>query len=256
LGRGVIFAPAKWLGGVACPPETFRNYVERNLSRDLPEIALTEAHDNPLYIAASGPTLRETHLGLEGKDNIWALNNAHDYLLRQGIAPTFGVAHAPEYQVLDYFKDVREGSQYLFASCTHPDLIDYVLDKGGKVTLWNSDCPEDWGVDFRGRSTIFGGGTIGLRSLDLAWVLGYRDVHLLGLDACISDDGRIGPDLPLYEDRRKDILVFMCNGRAFRALPGYARQVEDFGRTVRPLTGMSITMYGDGMLQWSQRGHS
>ena len=253
MGCHLISEPIKWLGGVACPPETFRNYVERNLARGLPEIALTKAHDQTLYIACSGPSLRDTHKELLGKPNVWALNSAHDYLIKNDIVPSHGVAQAPEHQVLDYFRKAGPGTEYLFASCTHPDLIDHVLSRNGKVTLWHSDCPEEWGVDFKGRNTIFGGGTIGLRSLDLAWVLGYRDVHVLGLDACISDDDRIGPETPLYADRRKDILTFISNGRAFRALPGYARQVEDFGRTIRPLTGMAVTLYGDGLMQWANR---
>jgi hypothetical protein len=227
--------------------------VQRNLARGLPEIALAKAHDHPLYIACSGPSLRETLHELVGKKTIWALNSAHDYLIRNGIMPTHGVAQAPEHQVLGYFNEIRPGVVYLLASCTHPDLVDRALEQGAQVVLWHSDCPEDWGVDFGSRNTIFGGGTVGLRSLDLAWVLGYRDVHVLGLDACISDDGRIGPDTPLYEDRRKDILTFLSRGRAFRALPGYARQVEDFGRTIRPLTGLAVTLYGDGLMQWANR---
>jgi hypothetical protein len=77
---------------------------------------------------------------------------------------------------------------------------------------------------------------------------------VFGLDACISEDGRIGADVPMYEDRKKDLCDFTINGRTFLALGSHARQVEDFGRTIRPLTGLAVTLYGDGLMQWAQRG--
>lgn len=186
-----------------------------------------------------------------GKPNVWALNSSYDWLVKQGHDPV-GVAQAPEWPVCRYFKQVRNGSKFLFASSTHPKLVEFIIKKGGDVTLWHSDCPDDWGVDFKGKNTIFGGGTMGLRALDLAWVLGYRDVHVLGLDASIADDDRYCVDSDIGE-RKKDLRVFISNGRAFRALPGHARQVEDFGRTIRPLTGLAVTLYGDGLMQWANR---
>ena len=225
--------------------------MQRNLARGLPEISLSQAHDQPLYIACSGPSLRETHKELAGKSNVWACNTAYDWLVDKGYSPT-GIAQAPEWPVCRYFKKVRPGSKFLFASSTHPMLVDFIIKKGGEVTLWHSDCPEDWGVDFRGACTIFGGGTVGLRSLDLAWVLGYRDVHLFGMDASVSDDDMYGVDRHVGA-RKKDIMEFSVNGRTFRALPGYARHVEDFGRTIRPLTGLAVTLYGDGLMQWANR---
>lgn len=241
------------MGGVATPPATFRENVALNLQRGLSEICPGQPKDDPLYLVCAGPSLRETVTELDGKRHIWALNSAHDWLIARGVIPECGVAQAPEYQVLDYFREPHPTTNYLFASCTNPKLIDYVLERRAKVTLWHSHCPEEWGVDYGDRETIFGGGTIGLRSFDLAWVLGWREIHVLGLDCSISNDDRIGVDTPMYEDRKKDRQIFLYQGRPFVALPSHARQVEDYGRVVRPLTGMHITHYGDGLMQWVQR---
>lgn len=242
----------KWLGSVACSPAAFRRNVEINRNLGLPEIEYGKARTDPLYVVCSGPSLLETHHELKDKKTVWAVNAAHDWLIKQGIPFTHGVAQAPEHQVLGYFQEIKPGTEYLLASQTHPELVQRILDAGGKVTLWHSHCPAEWGVEIA-EPAIYGGGTIGLRAFDLAWIMGYRDIHVLGFDACNSPDGRIAVDTPMYEDRKKDLRVFHLNGRAFVALPSHARQAEDFAGVVRPLTGLEVTFYGDGLMQWAAR---
>lgn len=251
-----MFHPVKWLGGVACPPSTFRENVALNLERELEEVRYRELRNEPLYIACAGPSLRETADELRGKKHVWALNGAHDYLIQRGIVPSHGIAQAPEHQILWTFKNIRPDIVYAFASCTHPDLIARAIAEGAKVVLWHAHVPNEWGVEYGDRDLVFGGATIGLRSLDLAYMVGFREVHLLGFDCCLSPDLRIGPDLPIYEDRRKDIVLYESFGRFFAALPSHARQVEDYHLTVGPLKDLYLTFYGDGLMQWTQRCQS
>lgn len=253
-----MFEPVKWNGGnAAVPPSVFRRYTEVNLKRGLEEIDLEPVRDDPLYIVCSGPSLVDTWRELKGcKGQIWALNGAFDWLCRNGIRPDYGVCLAGENQILNYFQDIQRWDHFLFASQTHPTLVDRALDRGASVTLWHTQHPEEWDMPTPKMKRIFGGGTVGSRSFELAWVLGFRDVHVLGMDACLSPDGRIAVDLPMYEDRRADLKTWFIGGRAFVALPSHARQVEDFGAVVRPLTGMNVTLYGDGMMQWSQRSEN
>lgn len=247
--------PVKWIGGANAkePPSTFRRYTEYNLRRGLDEIVHGVVKNDPLYIVCSGPSLSETwsELARHGGE-IWALNAAFDWLCKRGVRPDYGVCLAPENPIVNYFREMRAGDKFLFASQTHPELIDRALERGASVTLWHTKHPDEWMMPERKGPHIFGGGTVGSRSFELAYVLGYRDVHVLGMDACLSQDGRIAVDTPMYEDRRKDLRTFIVNGRPFVAMPSHARQVEDFASVVRPLTGMTITFYGDGMLKWSQ----
>jgi hypothetical protein len=57
----------------------------------------------------------------------------------------------------------------------------------------------------------------------------------------------------MYDDKRHFLRTYVINGRAFVALSSHARQVEDFAAVINPLKGMSVMLYGDGMLQWSQQ---
>ncbi len=248
-------APVNWQINAVVPPAVFRRYTAHNLKRGLEEIERGEAKKGPLYIVCSGPSLLDSWQELiDRPGEIWALNAAFDWLCKQGIRPDYGVCLACENQILNYFQEASEGDKYLFASQTHPELMDRVLDRGGSVTLWHTAHPMEWGISpTAGELLIYGGGTVGTRAIDLAWVLGWRDIHILGMDACLSPDGRIAVETPMYEDRKQDLCTFISNGRAFVALPSHARQVEDFGAVVRPLIGATITFYGDGLLAWSQR---
>ena len=251
----MTLAPVNW-GPVntAEPPSVFRRYLSINQERGLGQIVRSEAKDAPLYIVCSGPSLIDTWHELTPKQGeIWALNAAFDFLCKNGIRPDYGVCIAAEAPILNYFQKIEIGDKFLFASQVHPGLVDRAIGAGGKVTFWNPAHPAEWDMPGPKETLIYGGGTIGLRVFDLAWVLGFRDVHVLGLDACNSPDGRIAVETPMYESRKKDLRTFSVNGRSFVALPSHAKQVEDFGAVVRPLQGMSITMYGDGLMQWAQQ---
>lgn len=234
-------------------PAVFRRYTLANLERGLEQIKPGPVRDDPLYIVCSGPSLAETWHELKGRPGeIWALNAAFDYLCDKGIRPDYGACIACENEILRYFQNIEPQDKFLFASQTHPALVDRALERGGEVKFWHVACPSDWDdMPILPEPRIYGGGTIGTRAIDLAWVMGFRNIHLLGMDACISEDGRIAVETPMYEDRRDSLRTFIINGRAFVAMPSHARQVEDFAAVIRPLIGLNITVYGDGMLQWS-----
>lgn len=247
-----MLAPANFSGNAEIPPTVFRRYILQNHARGLETIVPGEPKSGPLYIVASGPSLADTWQELKDRPGeIWALNAAFDWLCKKGIRPDYGICLAPENAILRYFQEAGEGDKYLFASQVHPELIDRVLERGGKVTFWHAAFPENWDMPIPKENLIYGAGTVGMRVFDLAWVLGWRDIHVLGMDGCNSADGRIAVETTMYEDKRHFLRTYWCKGRAFVALSSHARQVEDFAGVLRPLKNLSVTMYGDGMLQWS-----
>lgn len=251
----MAIAPVNWgPSNTGCPPSVFRRYIIRNQARGLGTIDRGEETTEPLYIVCSGPSLRHTWRELVPKrGTIWALNAAFDFLCKKGIRPDYGVAIACEEAILRYFQQIVAGDKFLFALQTHPKLVDRALERSADVTFWNPAHPDGWDMPTPRRNLVYGGGTVGSRAFDLAWILGYRDIHVLGMDACISDDNMIAADIPMYDEHRKNLRTFIVNGRAFVAMPSHAHQVEDFASLIRPLTGMTVTLYGDGMLQWSQQ---
>lgn len=246
--------PVDWQLNAKVPPSVFRRCAEFNSELGLEQIEQGEPKTGKLYIACSGPSLADTWQELKTRDGeIWALNGAYDWLCRKGIRPDYGVCLAPENQILKYFLEIQEGDKFLFGSQTHTELVLRAILRGANVKLWQVAQPEEWGLPIlKDTPLVYGGGTVGTRAIDLAYILGWRDVHILGMDCCLSETGYWAPDHPVHDDVRPRLQTFLINGRAFVAMPSHARQVEDFSSILRPLTGLNVTLYGDGMLQWSQ----
>lgn len=249
-----MLTPVEWGGNVSQPPSVFRRYTITNLERGLGEIMPGAVRNDPLYIVCSGPSLSETWTELiDRPGEIWGLNAAYDWLCQKGIRPDYGVCIACEDPILRFFQEVGKGDKFLFASQTHPKLVDRVLERGGHVKFWHTAHPPEWEIPTPKGQQIFGGGTVGSRSFDLAWVLGYRNVHVLGMDACLSPDGRVAVETPMFDDSKHLLRTFYIGGRAFVAFPSHAHQVEDIGAILRPLEGMQVTFYGDGLMQWAMQ---
>lgn len=249
-----MLTPVEWRTNAPVAPATFRRYLDINVARGLEEVDIPgKATSTPLYIVCSGPSLRDTWHELENSPGeIWALNSAFDWLREKGIKIDRGICIGPENEILNYFQTAGQRDKFLFGYHTHPELVDRALDRGGEVTFWHLASPEEWGLGIPKEKAIHGGGTVGTRAIDLAYMMGYRDIHILGMDGCVSVDGRLAVDRDVPSDIRDKLATFICNGRAFVALGSHARQIEDFHAVLRPLTGLSVTLYGDGMLQWSQ----
>lgn len=248
-----MLQPVKWnIGNSACPPSIFRRYIEQNNKRGLEELVLEPVRNDPLYIVCSGPSLLDTWQELVGRPGeIWALNAAFDWICKKGIRPDYGICLAGENAILRYFQESGPGDKYLFASQTHPELMDRVIDRGGKVTLWHPAHPPEWNMPIPKGRQIYGGGTVGSRSFELAYVRGFRDVHVLGMDGCLSVDRRIAVETPIHDNELKSLRTFIIHGRAFVAMPSHAKPVEDMTEILRALPGMQVTFYGDGLMQWA-----
>src|SRR5262245_21786696 len=137
----------------------------------------------PIAVVCYGPSLKETWEEAGKFDKIMTCSGAHDFLIARGIVPTWHVDLDPrehKHQMINPHQDV----EYLMASCMHPQVWDRL--EGYKLRLWhiyanetNKQLPT---VYPQGEWVFTGGNNVGLRCLVLARVLGYRNIHLFGMD--------------------------------------------------------------------------
>lgn len=103
-------------------------------------------------------------------------------------------------------------------------------------------------IEYFGNKNVFllgGCSTSGLRAINLAYSIGFRNVILYGMDSCNAPDGvtkRIDGSLT---GQTTDVVVgdrkFTCN------LP-MAKQAEDFQTIYSFLPGVHIESKGDGLI--------
>lgn len=261
------WVPEMWsMGGLAMPRftsqlntdiTTVRQNVAANLSR-APGIDQMEPHGRTAIIAAGGPSLPRWlgQLQLARAEGMYhgdgcglfALNGVHDFLIDRGIIPDFMV-----------MLDSRKACPETFLSRPHPDvhyLIATQCDPGAfdrleghKVTRWTGWT---WGVEEYDTKWIGGGATVGLKTIALAYVLGYRKFKLFGYDASYEGDADHAYPQPLNaNDLRVDVVL---RGRKFTAARWMAKQVVEFLGMANTLTAdpnVSIDIYGDGLLPYA-----
>lgn len=200
-------------------------------------------------IVGGGPSLNDT-LGLlqkrrNAKTDIFTLNATHDYLMERGIKPDYHVMLDSRKENVSFVKNPIE-TRYLIASQCHPDVFKAL--EGQDVTMWIADLP---GMrDIVKEETIFvcGGSTVGLKTLYLAYLMGYRKFDIYGFDSCYREGENHAYPQPLNDG--EEVREVFAAGRKFMVAPWMAKQAEHFQQQAKELysRGCDILVNGDGLI--------
>ncbi len=184
---------------------------------------------------------------------IWALNGAHDYLIERGIVPDALLIMDARPHNIKFLEHLHKRVEYMLCSRCHPSLFDAV--KGYKVTLWHSydeGVAEYLEVEHSDKpwAAFTGGGTVGLRAMTMAEGVGYKFIHLYGMDSSYEDDAGHAYAQPQNDDER--VVDVFVGDRKFRAAPWMVRQVENFQEQYPMLAekGVRVSVHGRGMLPY------
>lgn len=217
--------------------EMHRNFhatVDRGF---IPINDLLGAFTGSCSIVGAGPTIKETHKEFVG--DVIAINSAIGYLLDCGIVPKFCLLWDGT-EIVEKFARPHPDITYLVASRCHPAVFERLKDC--KVIVWHAGGDHDI-VDVMVRPDIVAkmkipqplicGGSAGVtRTIYVASVLGYSDIHLFGADSCYSGEGKTHINGSLVPE--KDILITLgdnSEGAAaiwFRTTPEWCAQVNEY----------------------------
>jgi len=159
-------------------------------ARKLPDLSeITQTQHGGVCIVAGGPsidgevdTLRE--LQKQGMQVISILR-MYPWCVQHGIKPDYVVSLDCTDDQVNGFSEKAPGVTYLFASVTNPSFLDQVV--GEKIYIFDSrddrkiqDLRRDAG--YTRCSVVNGGGSVAICSISLAFNLGFRELHIFGLD--------------------------------------------------------------------------
>lgn len=262
------WVPEMWsMGGLAMPRftsqlntdiTTVRANAALNVSAADPVAWPVDAHDRTAIIVAGGPSLGRWLQALQlerAKDTfqgsgceVWAVNGVHDYLIDRGITPDAMVMldsrkACPETFLSKPHPDVR----YMIATQCDPESFDRL--KGFNVQRWTGWA---WGIEEYDDHIIGGGATVGLKSIALAYAMGFRKFKLFGYDASYENGADHAYPQPLNaNDLRVDVVL---RGRKFVAARWMAKQVVEFLGMANTLTAdpaVTIDLFCDGLLPYA-----
>lgn len=233
-------------------PDLRQAQINAAVKRRLPFVVPRKEHKGKIAIVASGPSVTECVDILKDFDGeIWGINGAFQWMRHRGIKPTAFVGLDPEEILKDYLLETPEDVTYYLAAQVHADVFDHLAGKN--VRLW---FPADTEVKMPfGAVPIFGGSTCLGRAPNLAYVLGYRDVHIFGGDSSFTNKSHVYGETGEVPG---GTFPFECNGRMFFTTRQMLNQACEFAEQMvewaRPgskgETPLNATIYGDGLMQW------
>jgi hypothetical protein len=244
LEAGQFAAPLPFpISRAAASPETIRANVLACLERGLPELVLCKPHKLTMYVAAGGPSLKDTWNDL--RLYTAAVNHAHDWLIERGVIPHACGLIDPSEVLAAQIKPHRNVT-YFVASMCHPAVFDKL--KEHKVVVWHASSP---GADIlsllpESAFLIAGGSSMALRWRNLGYALGFRRFEFHGVDSSFETDHHV------YSHEQDDDLDIVQWG-GFKSHPALICQASEFFRVhetfQRPgVDQTSVEVRGSGLL--------
>lgn len=228
--------------------------MRSSLGRGLPTLKVCKPHKFVLSVAGGGPSLADTAKDLTGY--IATVNGSLRFLLSRPIidgSPYFCGVMDPGEHIADALVADRNVRYYVASNC-HPSVFDKL--KSCSVVLWHttpvSTGDEVNATDILARSggdwlAVGGGCTMGLRWINLGYLLGFRIFNLHGMDSSFRGDSTHA-----YPDRMDGRSRITINGRSTRL--NFLEQVNNFFSVMetfrRPeFDRTEIKVFGEGLLQ-------
>ncbi len=242
------FAPIEIETESAIPVAELEANIRLNASRGIPFLLnekFPERNDR-LAIVAGGSSLRETIHELRDFKYIMVVGTAHDHLIEQGFNPDYSVFCDSGPDLHAFRRKLQKNCIYLMATQCDETLVTHLADCD--VRLWDMEGWVNPDV-FDGRPRIAGGSTAALRAPSLAYVLGFRDLHMFGLDSSFADTHK--RHAYQYDDVSEIQPGLTCriNGRRFQTSMQMLAQAKDFQKILEGYSHLfSITVHGDSLI--------
>lgn len=200
-------------------------------------------------VVGSGPSAKDcVDLLKEWDGEIWGVNGAFAWMIHRGIKPTAFIALDPEDILKDYLTVMPDNATYYVGACCHPSVFDHLAGKN--VRLW---FPIDGQVKFPfGAVPVHGGTTCLGRAPNLAYLLGWRDVHIMGGDSSFTTKshvyGEAGYPPGTFPVEMGD-KVFYTTRQMMQQACDFAEQMVEWARPgPNGEPPLSVALYGDGLM--------
>ena len=170
--------------------------------------------------------------------------SAHDFVVANGIDPTYSVQLDGHPVAAQFFKMHVPDTQYLMCSQCDPIMFDGL--ERSQVSMWHCAGPT---LSFS-EPAIGGGCTTTLRAINLAVMIGYHDLHMFGFDSCFEDVNN--QHAYEYEEWGSNLSSFLVNvdgGKPFTSNALFLAQAQQFQEMCKNFGHMfEPHVYGDGLI--------
>ncbi len=224
-------------------PKIMVENSERVKGRFIPTPIL---RDEPCAVVAYGPSLQDTWKEIRNFDTVFTCSGAHKFLVDRRIIPTYHCESDPRAHKIAMLGKPQPDTVYLMASCCHSNYFDALEAADATILLWHLLFAEDelYSLYPKGDWIICGGNTIGPRTLRLARLSGFTNIHLFGLDGSGTHAG------PHTNAPKPDLFgPIALKGRTWNTTKQLMYQAASLFDDLDRMPEVHITWYGDGLYQ-------
>lgn len=197
---------------------------------------------DPIAVVCFGASLKTTWEEIKKFKYVISGSGSHKFLIDHGIVPTHHVDVDPREHKVKLLGTPHPDVEYLIASACHPKLFDHLADF--RVTLWHIYDTGDEGYRLLppGEWAVTGGSNVGLRQLTLSAMLGFRDLHVFGMDGC-------GIHAAAHPNEPPKGQMVEWGGKMYPTTPVFLECAKQTFHELNQMENVTAKFYGDGLVQ-------
>jgi len=170
----------------ALPEEVRHAQMAFCLYRKIPKLWPSPIGEESLTLACYGPSLKDTWQTM--KHPIMSMSGSHNFLIERGVIPDYHCDMDPRPHKLSCILKPHKDVQYLMASVCHP--FTWSILEGYKLKTWHvvsGKGTKAWIEQYDPKTVLVAGGSsIGLASIHVGGLLGFRHFEIHGMDGCFQ----------------------------------------------------------------------
>jgi hypothetical protein len=200
----------------------------------------------PVAVVGFGPSLKDTWKTLKGFKYIISCSGSHKFLIEKGIIPTWHVEVDPRPHKVELLGEPHKDVEYLVASTCHAKYFDHL--KGFNVKLWHVFDPNEDAIRMlpAGDWAVTGGCDVGLRAITLAAFLGFRKLHIFGIDGSVAEGERHAAEHPYGKQKYSELEY---EGKTYLTTAPMLLAAKQAFHELDQLQKVDAIFYGDGLVQ-------
>ena len=240
--------------------ETKERQLYLNGLRDIPRLKeIQEITSASCAIVAFGPSLNDTWNEIYKFKNIITGSGSHKFLLDKGVNPDsfdnwWHMECDPRDHKIKLLGKPHPKIQYLIADTCHPKLFDVLKDYNVKMWhIYDSKLMQTMPDYYkRGEVCVTGGSNVGIRQLTMARVLGFINIHVLGLDFSFPEpeEGKLPQQHAAFHPKcNANIAKIVIEDKTYFTTQVMIHYAREFWHEVQLLPDIKVVLHGNGMLQ-------
>jgi hypothetical protein len=233
-------------------PDVLLGNVQRSVKRSLPWFDFDESPQGSVCLVGGAPSLVDTidqlRVRHQNGAKVWAMNGSYDHLVGLGIVPDAMVMLDARPENVRFVQNPQQSTTFYITSQCDDSVFDAL--EGYKVVLVHANTPGVYELleHEKARPVHLMGGftTVGILSLILAKLKGYKRIFIFGMDSSYRNGEHHAYK---QESNNADrVIDAMINDVKYQCAPWMAQQVTDFQNVVAGFEDVTIEVCGDGLL--------